>query len=210
VYGVQLPGRGDRFGEPPFTRLAPLVEAVVDHIGPLVEEPLALFGHCMGALVAFEVARSLHRRGREPIHLIVSALPPPPFVQRARPLHHLPAREFLAAVSGLNGIPPGLASPEFLQLMLPALRADFELCETYSYRRGLPLACRISAYGGRQDPRSPPDLIGGWRDETSGRFTSRLFPGDHFFIDTARSAVLSAIAVDLLGTLFGRRAHASA
>ena len=209
VCGVNLPGRGDRFGDPPFTRLDPLVEAVAANIRSLLDVPFAFFGHCMGALVAFELARVLGQEGREPMPLVVSALPAPPLVDQAPALHQLPTDDFVSALAGLNGLPEDLLnSPEFLDLMLPTLRADFEVCETYVYRAAPPLHCSISAYAGRRDPRCPNDLIASWRSETSGRFTPRLFPGDHFFIDSARVSVLSALSVDLLGTLFAERSSA--
>jgi medium-chain acyl-[acyl-carrier-protein] hydrolase len=209
VCGVHLPGRGDRFNEAPFTRLDPLVAAIADNLRPLLDVPFALFGHCMGALIAFELARMLGREGHEPVHLTVSALPPPRLVEHVPALHDLPAGEFVSALAALNGLPDDLLnSPDFLDLMLPTLRADFEVCETYVYRAGPPLRCSISAYAGRRDPRCPNDLIASWRSETSGRFMSRLFPGDHFFIDSARVSVLSALSVDLLGTLFAERSSA--
>jgi medium-chain acyl-[acyl-carrier-protein] hydrolase len=211
VCGVQLPGRGDRFAEPPFTQLEPLVDAVAGHIRALMDLPVALFGHCMGALVAFELARRLRDEGHEPIHLMVSALPGPRLLPQAPSLYRLPSDEFLAALVGLNGIPGDmLANRKVVDLMLPTLRADFEVCETYAYRPGRPLGCRISAYCGRRDPRCPTDLVDAWRAETSGKFTSRLFPGDHFFIDSARTTVLSAVSVDLFGTLYAERTGAGA
>jgi surfactin synthase thioesterase subunit len=209
ICSVQLPGREDRFGEAAFTRLDPLVEAIAHHIGPLLDLPVALFGHCMGALVAFELARRLRRDGCEPIHLVVSALPAPRLVARAPVLHTRSTREFVAALTGLEGISHDLLeNPEFLALLLPTMRADFEVCETYRYRNEPPLRCRISAYAGRHDPRCPSDLLGSWRAETSAKFTVRLFPGDHFFIDSARAAVLSAISIDLLGSLIAERSGA--
>lgn len=211
VCGIQLPGREDRLGEPAFTRLDPLIEAIADRIGPLLDLPVAFFGHCMGALVAFELARRLRRAGCEPIHLVVSALPAPRLVAQAPVLHTRSTREFVSALTGLNGIPDALLkNPEFLNLMVPTMRADFELCETYWYRAEPPLGCRISAYGGRQDPRCPSNLLGSWGAETSAKFTARYFPGDHFFIESARAAVLSAISIDLLGTLIAERSGSGA
>jgi medium-chain acyl-[acyl-carrier-protein] hydrolase len=211
VCGVQLPGRGDRFAEPPFTQLEPLVDAIASHIRPLLDLPVAFFGHCMGALVAFELARRLRDDGQEPIHLIVSALPSPRLLAQTPPLHRLPAEEFIAALVDLNGVPDDvLANRKLVDLMLPTLRADFEMCETYAYRPGRPLGCRISAYCGRRDPRCPANLVAAWQAETSGRFTSRFFQGDHFFIDSARRAVSSAVSIDLFGTLYAERTSASA
>ena len=211
VCGVYLPGRGDRFGEPPFTRVGPLIGVLADHIRPYLDVPAAFFGHCMGALVGFELARRLGEEGREPIHLVVSALPGPSLLRGTPPLHALPKADFVSSLTGLNGIPAELLEhDDLLDMMLPTLRADFELCETYEYRAGRPLQCRISAYCGGRDPRCPTGLVESWRAETVGKFSSRFFPGDHFFIDSARTAVLSAISIDLLGTLYRERSRASA
>ena len=165
----------------------------------------------MGALVGFELARRLREEGREPIHLVVSALPGPSLLPGAPPMHTLPKADFVSSLTGLNGIPAELLEHhDLLDMMLPTLRADFELCETYEYRAGCPLQCRISAYCGGRDPRCPAGLVESWRAETVGKFSSRFFPGDHFFIDSARTAVLSAISIDLLGTLYRERSRASA
>ena len=206
ICSVQFPGRGSRFNEPRHTRVQPLIQALTDSLWPLPDVPFALFGHSMGALLAFEFARELRRRGREPIHLIVSGLPAPQMPSPSARLHDLPTDDFLTALSALNGIPEQLiAEPEFLKVMLPTLRDDIELVETYQYSPEPPLACRISAYTGRNDPRSPAADLIFWRAQTSAEFSCRIFPGDHFFIDTARRAVLSAVSVDLLGTLISHQ-----
>jgi surfactin synthase thioesterase subunit len=211
ICGVHLPGRGDRFTEPPFTRLSPLIDALAESIRPFLDVPIAFFGHCMGALISFELARRLRDEGSQPIHLVVSALPGPSLLGEMRPLYDLPDAEFVSSLIALNGIPAELLEHrDLLNAMLPTLRADFELCETYQYRAGLPLQCRLSAYCGGRDPRCPTSLVDSWRGETVGKFASRCFPGDHFFIDSARAAVLSAISIDLLGALYTQRARASA
>lgn len=211
ICGVHLPGRGDRFGEPPFTRLDPLIDALAEHVRPFLDVPAAFFGHCMGALVGFELARRLRDEGREPMHLVVSALPGPRLLTRMPPLHALPRSELVPVLTRLNGLPSELLEhDDLLELALPTLRADCEVCETYEYRSRPLLQCRISAYCGARDPRCPATLVESWRAETRGKFSSRFFSGDHFFIDSARAAVLSAISIDLLGTLITVRSGASA
>ena len=201
VCGIQLPGRGVRFSEPRYTRVGPLIQALADDLWPLPDVPFAVFGHSMGALLAFEFAREARRRGREPMHLIVSGLPAPQMSSATPRVYDLPEDQFMAAVTALNGLPEQLvAEPAFLRIMLPTLRDDFEMLETYCYSPEAPLTCRISAYAGRNDPRCPAGELIFWRGQTSSEFSCRIFPGGHFFIDTARRAVLSAISVDLLGT----------
>jgi medium-chain acyl-[acyl-carrier-protein] hydrolase len=202
VCGVQLPGRGARFGETRFHRLQPLIRALTESMWPLLESPFALFGHSMGALIAFELARELRRLGRFPLHLIVSGLRAPQLTDPGQPLHRLSNDEFVTALATLDGIPDQLlAEPEFLKVMLPTLRADFELCETYRYVPDAPLPCPISAYAGRSDARSLPQDLIFWSAHSASRFSCRIFPGEHFFPDTARRAVLSAVSIELMDTL---------
>ncbi|HEY7389820.1 MAG TPA: alpha/beta fold hydrolase [Bryobacteraceae bacterium] len=202
VCAVQLPGRGSRFAEPNFTCLRPLVEALAENLSPLADVPFAFFGHSLGALIAFELAREMRRHARRPFHLFVSGLRAPQMPPDPCRLHKLPEAEFMHALTGLNGIPDQLiAEPEFLKLMLPALRADFEILETYEYAAEPPLDCRISAYTGRSDPRSPAQDLIFWERHTCAGFSSRVFPGDHFYIETAQRALLSAISVELTRTL---------
>jgi medium-chain acyl-[acyl-carrier-protein] hydrolase len=212
VCGVQLPGRGGRFAEAPFSRLSQIVDALAENLRGALNLPFAFFGHCMGALIAFELARRLRREGREPLHLIVSALRPPQLRDPQYHLHVLPNATFVATLAALDGLPQELIQePELLNLMLPVLRADFEACETYRYRYESPLHCPISCYTGRNDPRSTPEEMALWRDHTVATFSCRVFPGNHFFLESARKALLSALSVELLGTLIraehGRSFH---
>jgi surfactin synthase thioesterase subunit len=207
---VQLPGREERMVEPPFTRLGPLIDALMEQIRPLLDVPFAFFGHCMGALVAFELARSLRREGREPVHLLVSALRPPQLGHGTGRLHRLRGDAFQAALVGFDGIPRELQNePEFLKIILPTLRADFETCETYEYSAEAPLGCPISVYSGRNDTRSPSAEMILWKHHTAGKFSSRVFPGNHFFIESSRKAVLSAVSVELLGSVITGRQPAA-
>jgi len=180
--------------------LADLVPALAEGLAPLLDRPFALFGHSMGAVVAFEVARELRRRGApEPVLLAVSGRQAPRRLDPEPPFCHLPDAEFLEELQRrYDGIPPEvLAEKELLQLLLPALRADVEALEGYVYAADAPLACRISCFGGEGDRHVTAVDLEAWRDETSGRVTVRTFRGGHFFVDSARGEVLSALAQDL-------------
>jgi medium-chain acyl-[acyl-carrier-protein] hydrolase len=197
---VQLPGRGARFREPSFRRLGELVPALADGLAPLLDRPFALFGHSMGAVVAFELVRELRRRGAPaPVLLAVSGRQAPRRPEPEPPFAHLPDAEFLEEVRRrYDGIPPEvLAERELLHLLLPALRADVEALEGYVYRADAPLACAISCFGGEDDPHVTVADLEAWRDETSARVTVRRFPGGHFFVESARGEVLGALAGDL-------------
>lgn len=199
VCPVQLPGRGARLSEKPFIDVHPLAEACAAGLLPWLDKPFALFGHSLGALVAFELARFLRRRhGLEPFHLIASGCGAPQLPERETNMHHLPDAEFIEALRRLQGTPEAvLADPELRELVLPILRADFTICETYQYREEGPLACPISAYGGLRDAYVGRDRIEAWRKQTTGAFSARLFPGDHFFLNGDRALLLRVLSQDL-------------
>lgn len=200
VCPVQLPGRGSRFREAPFRSTSELVAALADGLLPLLDLPFALFGHSMGALVAFELARELRRReGPVPFLLALSGHQAPRRPAPEPPFSHLPDAEFLAEVRRrYDGIPPEvLAEEELLRLLLPVLRADIQVLESYAYAAEEPLDCTISCFGGEEDPHVSLGDLQAWRDETSGPLRVRTFPGGHFFVESARDEVLRCLSLDL-------------
>lgn len=200
VCPLQLPGRGNRLEEPPFTQLSHLIEAMVPALLPGLDRPFALFGHSMGALISFELARHLRRGyGLSPVHLVVSGRQAPQLPPLRAPLHPLPDLEFMAALGRLGGTPEAvLQNVEMMQLLLPLLRADFTLSETYVYTSEGPLDCSISAFGGIQDQLVNYGGLAAWGDQTCGIFKLRMMPGNHFFLNDARALIWSAILEDLM------------
>jgi medium-chain acyl-[acyl-carrier-protein] hydrolase len=199
VCAVQLPGRGPRIMETPFTRMPALVSALTDALLPLFDKPFAFFGHSMGAWIGFELARSLQsKHAIAPQHLFVSGAGAPHVPSRELPLHALPEDEFIEALEGLNGTPKELLeSEELMQLMLPILRADFAVCETYTYKNGSILNCPITAFGGLQDRRLHRSDIKAWSAETNSVFSMKMFPGDHFFLHTSATLLLPLLTAEL-------------
>ena len=199
VCPVQFPGRGTRLMETPFTQLSELVQALAQALVSLLDKPFAFFGHSLGALVGFELARQLRRQpGVQPVRLFVSADRAPQIPHRDRPIHALPEGEFLDELRRLNGIPGKvLEEAELMQIMLPILRADFAVYETYVYSTEPPLNCPISIFGGLQDHRVSRGDLEAWRDQTTGSFSSRMFPGDHFFLNTTQPVLLQALSQEL-------------
>ena len=200
VLPVQLPGRERRMREPAFTRVAPLVEAAGQGLVRYLDRPFAFFGHSMGALVGYEVAQWLRReRGLEPVRLLVSArrapqLPPDPDED-----YKLPDPELIERLREINGTPAEvLEHPELMELMLPLLRADFELNDTYEPSDHPVLDCPVTAYGGLEDEESPKNELEAWSETTRGLFRLRMFPGDHFYLNQHRSRLIQAITEDLL------------
>lgn len=199
VCPMQLPGRGTRLSEPLFTSVEPLVEACGTALRPHFDRPFAFFGHSLGALIAFELTRWCRRNLKlEPVRLFVSGCGAPQLPERETAMHHLPDAEFLEALRDLNGTPDAvLAQPELRELILPILRADFTICETYAYADEPSLACPVSAYGGLQDVHVGRERLEAWREQTSGPVQVRMFPGDHFFINSDRALLMRVLAQEL-------------
>jgi len=182
---VELPGRGTRMTERPFTQLSPLVEALTQALVPLLDKPFAFFGHSLGSLVSFELIRRIREYyGVYPVRLFVSAGRAPQIPHRDPPVHALPEIDFLAELRRLNGTPSEiLKHSELMHIMLPLLRADFSIYETYVYSAKPALTCPISAFGGLSDHRVNNSDLEAWRVQTNGNFSLRMFPGDHFFLN---------------------------
>jgi medium-chain acyl-[acyl-carrier-protein] hydrolase len=199
VVPVQLPGRGRRLGEPAFESVDELVPALAQALLPYFDLPFVFFGHSMGATISFELARHLRReRGLQPKHLFVSGRRPPHVPNSNPRTYDLPDDEFIQTLRDLNGTPKEVTEhPELMELMLPLLRADFAICETYTYRPEGPLECPLSVYGGMQDTDVPRERLEAWREMTTGRFSLRIFPGDHFFLTSSEPLLLSAVGREL-------------
>lgn len=182
VCPVELPGRGARMGEAPYRSLPPLVEALADALQPLFDRPYALFGHSMGGLVGFELARVLRRRGwPQPGHLFVSASPAPSLSHAPFP-YGASDTVAKARLKALNGTPREvLENDELMELVLPVIRADFALLQTYEYREETPFEMPMTVFGGIDDRTVQPSALEGWRAQSS-RVDLRLLPGDHFFV----------------------------
>lgn len=199
VHLAQLPGRGPRMMEAPYTQMLPLVQTIARAILPFTDKPFALFGHSMGAIISFELARLLYGERRlEPVHLFASGCRAPQMRTTDYLTYDWPEAEFIEDLRRLNGTPQEvLEHPELMELILPLLRADFEMIQTYAYAAGQPLNCPITAFGGLQDHEVRREHLEGWREQTTAAFTFRLFPGDHFFIHSSQSLILRALAQDL-------------
>ena len=185
LMGVVMPGPGDPTA-PSFRRVESLT-AVLAASGSVFEEgPYALFGHSLGALIAFELVREFRRRHRIlPQSLFVSACPAPQVRKVPQPIYHLPDDEFLSEIQRMNGTPAEvLRERDLMQVLMPRLRADFEMSAAYRYQVEPPLPCPIHAFGGSHDAEVTPAEIDAWRAQTSSHFATAIIPGDHFFHQT--------------------------
>jgi medium-chain acyl-[acyl-carrier-protein] hydrolase len=168
-------------------------------IRPLLDKPFVFFGHSMGAIIAFELARSLRLKfGREPQALFVSGRRAPNIPSSEPATYGLPTEEFIEELSKLDGTPKEvLANKELMEIMIPVLKADFQLVQTYNFASDTPLQCPITAYGGLQDRYITREMLLRWKEQTSSRFAAHMLPGDHFFIRSAQDQLLRLLAREL-------------
>jgi medium-chain acyl-[acyl-carrier-protein] hydrolase len=197
---IQLPGRGHRLGEPHIRRLVPLSRTVAQELLPYLDKPFVFFGHSLGALLCFETARSLRRENwRQPAHLFVSAAEVPHHRSREESLSSLPKGKLVKRLREFGGASvEALQNDELLDLMLPTIRADFELCETYEYHPESPLKCPMTIYGGLEDSEVEAGRLTAWSEVTVGGCEIRKFPGGHFYLNNSRAIFLQTFASDLL------------
>jgi medium-chain acyl-[acyl-carrier-protein] hydrolase len=195
-----LPGRDARIGEAAIPQMAPLVQSLIGQMAPRLTLPYAIFGHSMGAFIAFDLAHEISRRGlQEPFHLFMSAQRGPSLPYLQTPIFHLPDDRFLAGViARYKNIPKAVMEhEEFMRVLLRILRADFTLVEDYKYRTPAKLSCPITVFGGLDDDQTTLAQLEAWSKETSDRFSLHLVPGGHFFIDSARVELLALIRQQL-------------
>jgi medium-chain acyl-[acyl-carrier-protein] hydrolase len=198
VGAVQLPGRWNRWREPLLTRVSDASRSLAREIARLSRMPYALFGYSVGGLIAFETARILARdaKQQQPRALIVAAIGAPTERPNLPHLHTLPDAEFIRRHIDRypGGISPAvLGEPDLLAMLLPVLKADMEMFETYQYLPGEALPCPIYTIAGEQDLRCPSSSMAGWKKETNASLFSETVAGNHFFINSAVDRVRATI-----------------
>jgi len=207
VCAVQLPGRGTRIADQPFSNIRSAAEVLSVNLRPYLNKPFAFFGHSLGAKICFEVARLLKTAyGLEPFHLCVSGSSAPRIPNTDPLIYDLPEPQFLEELRKLNGTPPEvLRNTELMKLMLPVLRAEFEAAQTYVYVNGPPLGCPITVFGGLQDEEITQDKLQAWCKETTHACSLHMIPGDHFFINTQPAALLQVLSAHLIESFSNQR-----
>jgi medium-chain acyl-[acyl-carrier-protein] hydrolase len=198
---VRYPGKGGRAAKIPYTNIGELVPALVDALPIALDRKFVFYGHSLGGKIAFEVVRELRRRSLgEPSHLFVGACHAPQLPWPYPNVHHLEDGPFIREMQArYGGIPKEvIAEPELLALLIPMLKADVGLIETYRYKPETPLACSITAFGGAGDNTVDRSALEAWRHQTRNSFRLDILPGDHFFVQSARERLLSTIAAEIL------------
>jgi len=195
VIAIQYPGRSSRFIEPLVTSMADMVRGAYDGIQHLLDRPFALFGHSLGAAIAFELCRKLEQDGQKPVFLFPSGRNAPHIDTDREEIHSLGEAEFTEEIRNFNGTPKEvLDNPELMELMIPILRADFTISETYTFQDGPKLNTPIRAFGANSDPHVQEEGVIGWGEYGQGDFKSHIFEGHHFFIQDETSDFFNVLA----------------
>lgn len=191
----QMPGREARFVEPPLRDLDSVLGHLASAIEPLLDRPFVFFGHSLGALIAYELTLLLRSRGLPmPEHLFLSGRRAPGIPIGRRAFHNLPDDELIQEIRTLSGTSEGvLQNDELMALVLPTLRADFAIHDTYRYREQAALDAPFTIFGGLDDIATTTDNLSAWESLTTRGARLSLFRGGHFFIDESRDEVLAAI-----------------
>ncbi|MFJ8589300.1 thioesterase II family protein [Streptomyces sp. NPDC093595] len=195
VLAVQYPGRQDRRTETPVDDVTALADIVTEELRPWADRPLALFGHSLGATLAYEVALRLEAEGVQPVKLFASGRRAPSCHREHEAVHLDDDEALLATVRSLRGTSPEvLADDKLLRRLLPAFRGDYKAAETYRKRPGTPLLrCPVTVLTGIADPEVTRAEADAWADHTAGDFTLHEFPGGHFYLNEHAVSVIDRI-----------------
>ncbi len=195
VHAVQYPGRADRMREPMMGDARQAARLIAAALAPLTDRPLALFGHSMGTILAYETALLLQARGAAPVHLFMSAAPPVHLRGDGRdPVAEKDDDGVIAELVSLGGTDAeALADPELRELVLPYIRADYRLVHGYEHRPGDRLTSPVTALVGEADSHAPVEKAARWNEVTDGECELRVFPGGHFYLNDQLPEVLAEV-----------------
>jgi surfactin synthase thioesterase subunit len=198
VRPVQLPGRETRLNEPRYRSWSRLLDAVAQGLSPHLRGSFAFFGHSMGAVIGYELAKRLDETGGpSPAHLFVSGRRAPQCAARVAADQQLRDAKARTATALVESGARAADCSALVSLLLPILRDDFSVCESYHHTPSAPLACPLSVFGGLDDADVPIADLEAWRECTTGRFRLRVLPGDHFFVHSSGSLLRHFICEDL-------------
>lgn len=203
IAAINLPGRGARMMETPCTQMRALIPPLADAISPFLTKPFVFFGHSLGATVAFELARELRFAQKPlPLQLLVAGRRAPHIANDSNPIHHLTDKEFKEEIRRKQGTPDEiLNNNELMELVLPMLKADFQIADTVTYQDAEPLPLPITFYWGNEDKPINQNNDNAWGMHTSSTYRNIEIAGGHFFINTAKEALLKQLNKDLTAIL---------
>ncbi len=195
VCPIQLPGRENRFSEPAFKEARALAQALASQLQLYSDKPFVMYGHSMGALVAFELTRVLQANGMTmPEALILGAHRAAHLPRTRETLYNLDDKAFIDRLQRFGGFPEEvLASADLLQFLMPTLKADFTLCDTYVYTEQEPLNCPIHIFAGAADPEAPPAVMEAWCQHSNTDTQMHIFQAGHFFIRSDLERVVDTL-----------------
>ncbi len=195
VCPIQLPGRENRFSEPAFKEARALAQALASQLQLYSDKPFVMYGHSMGALVAFELTRVLQANGMTmPEALILGAHRAAHLPRTRETLYNLDDKAFIDRLQRFGGFPEEvLASADLLQFLMPTLKADFTLCDTYVYTEQEPLNCPIHIFAGAADPEAPPSVMEAWCQHSNTDTQMHIFQAGHFFIRSDLERVVDTL-----------------
>lgn len=193
VVPVELPGRGMRFDQPPCDTLESLLEDLRERIEPKLDRPYAVFGHSLGAMLGYKLVCEFQQKAKPARHFFVSGAGAPHISSR-NPAYYLADDALREHLTRLGGTPREvIENDEVMALVLPTVRADFTIADTYVERGGAPLTCPVTAFCGDSDDEAPPADVRAWRRYVHAPFAVHLLNGGHFFLDTERKTLLGLI-----------------
>jgi len=197
---VQLPGRETRYGENFVLSIDTLTDQLSEACQELIDRPFALFGHSLGALIGFELLKKLRTHSLSPHMFFISACNPPHKLVGLSTIHQLSDEDFMKKVRSWGDAIPKkvLENPELMNIILPRLRADFTLFETYPYKEEPALTCPFTLFGGTEDPIVTPSNLQEWAQHTTCKPSLRIFSGDHFYHQQFTKELCDAISKTLL------------
>ena len=199
AYAIQLPGRESRFTEEPISDLITIAKASADAISEICSRPFAIFGHSLGAAIAYEVTAELEARGLKPAQLFISGRQSPNRKPLRAPISHLSDAEFIEQLKSYNTTPREIfENREILELLLPMLKADFSMAENYQHQIGSKVNAPITALASKGDIWLSPESISDWSKKTFGPFSSHWFEGGHLYLNQETEALVKYIQEKLL------------
>lgn len=194
VSALQYPGRQDRRTEPGIRDIGVLADRLHEVIAHGWQDGTAFFGHSMGAILAFEVARRLQREeGVSPAALIVSGRRGPS-TKRVETVHRRPDAGLVRELQELSGTDAAMLDDEdFVTMVLPAMRSDYTAIENYRPDAGPSVPCPILALTGDHDPKTTVEEVENWARHTSGSFELKVYQGGHFYLNDRAAEVIETI-----------------